>query len=674
MSPADAMVDDSRRQRRHASMQQTRSTAASTHRAQKEKSTQDSVAPWSSSILIKDTTPIPTAPTEKTEIAPTAQQLDQRNKQIQFGKNLVGYKNYCHHVPKESRDENNERHPFTPKARKSGSKRAFAGTLKAWKKALHLWDEEGPFNNEKVAATSVVTSTTATAKKKKLSLPPSSGSSSSPSPSPSSTGSASLLPTLLPWQPTSSDSYYQMQQEELFLQQQRIQAATTALWQQQQQQKIMMMQMQMMGTFPHQNDMNANNNLSHSQRTMQGMQGVQGMQAMQGMYGMNSMHGMNYSGMSGVHGMNYSGKNNNRGRKERRRSSTVEAWKNSDDRNLWKLERIAGHLARFAQDATGTHFMQSCFDDASASQIVVVYQELASSSMSTLVLHPTGNWTIKKLVETLQAHELELFFQHYVHGKVNLLSYHVHGARVLKAALIRAAKLRTRKLVSSAIHILNDLSTDLARAMCHESATHIFQRSFNVLIDDVDRSVIVKKITATSSEDVVRIGTHTFGSRALQCVIGTCAQEVGSALLSVAPSLALSAAGNFVLQSMLQNGTAGIRRNLVSCATFHLGQFSCNKHASHFVERCIDMASEEELTFMVSTMLTMVNGVPIMVGMCNNSYANFVVGSIVARLQHTGQASLKEALSNIMKMWEQQMRTTNIGDKTYCQSLAALSK
>merc|ERR1719506_514034 len=110
-----------------------------------------------------------------------------------------------------------------------------------------------------------------------------------------------------------------------------------------------MMQMQMMGAFPHQNDMNANNNLSHSQRTMQGMQ------AMQGMYGMNSMHGMNYSGMSGVHGMNYSGKNNNRGRKERRRSSTVEAWKNSDDRNLWKLERIAGHLAQFAQDATGTH-------------------------------------------------------------------------------------------------------------------------------------------------------------------------------------------------------------------------------------------------------------------------------------------------------------------------------
>jgi hypothetical protein len=351
----------------------------------------------------------------------------------------------------------------------------------------------------------------------------------------------------------------------------------------------------------------------------------------------------------------------------------VEEWKNSDDRNQWKLEKITGHLARFAQDATGTHFMQSCLDDASASQIVAVYDEL-TSSMSTLILHNTGNWTIKKLVETLQANQLESFFQDHVHGKVNSLSYHVHGARVLKAALIRAAKLRTKELVSSAIHVLQDLSTDLSRTMCHESATHIFQRSFNVLMDDVDRSFIINKIITTSGEDIVRIGTHTFGSRALQCVIGTCAEKVGSALLAVAPTLALSAAGNFVLQSMLQNGTAEIRKKLVSCATFNLGQFSCNKHASHFVERCIDMVSEEELALMVSTMLTLVNGVPIMVGMCNNSYANFVVGSIVARLQHTGQASLKEALHNIMKMWEQQMRATNVGDKTFCQSLAALSK
>jgi hypothetical protein len=105
----------------------------------------------------------------------------------------------------------------------------------------------------------------------------------------------------------------------------------------------------------------------------------------------------------------------------------------------------------------------------------------------------------------------------------------------------------------------------------------------------------------------------------------------------------------------------------------------------HFVERCIDMASEEELTMMVNAMSSPPPGsstaaaaaaaaAPVMVMMCNNNYGNFVVGSIVSRLQHTGQNGLKIKLSKIMESWEQQMRATNVGDKTYNQSMAALMK
>merc|ERR1712166_570206 len=293
-----------------------------------------------------------------------------------------------------------------------------------------------------------------------------------------------------------------------------------------------------------------------------------------------------------------------------------------------------------------------------------------------------GNWSVKKLVELLSANELEHFFQTHIVGRVNSLAYHVHGARVLKAALIRASSLKTVVLVNVALTILNDLSSDLVRAMCHESATHIFQRSFNVLSSSTQRAAIVDKLMSCSS-DLQRIGTHTYGSRALQCVIGTSAQMMAPSILKVAPALAQSAAGNFVLQSMLQNGNSTTRKKLVQTSTVHLGQFACNKHASHFVERCIDMASGEELTSMVNTMSSpppsstggpRLSNVPVMVMMCNNNYANFVVGSIVARLQHTGQNELKMELRCIMEMWEQPMRATNVGDKTFLQSMTALGK
>ena len=81
-----------------------------------------------------------------------------------------------------------------------------------------------------------------------------------------------------------------------------------------------------------------------------------------------------------------------------------------------------------------------------------------------------------------------------------------------------------------------------------------------------------------------RVGKHTFGSRALQCVLTECAsgkaeviggnvneqshtlnvsncrslELIADAVLNVVPALAQSY-GNFVLQSILQNGTGDHR-------------------------------------------------------------------------------------------------------------------
>ena len=363
----------------------------------------------------------------------------------------------------------------------------------------------------------------------------------------------------------------------------------------------------------------------------------------------------------------------------------LEQWKLSENRKQWSLNDVMGNTTAFAQDTTGTHFLQACLDEAkqgaNGAEIINVYDEL-TANMSTLILHNTGNWSVKKLVEVVGADQLEHFFHNHIVGRTPTLAYHVHGARVLKAALIRAAELKTETLINVALVLLTDLSTDLVRAMCHESATHIFQRAFNVLTTNEQREKIVSKIIEcgeNNSGDLQRIGTHTYGSRALQCLIGTCSELLAPTVLKVAPSLAQSAAGNFVLQSMLQNGNSKTRKNLVQAATFHLGQFACNKHASHFVERCIDMASEDELKKMVTTMSLPPPSLPptsppVMVVMCNNNYANFVMGSIVSRLCRWNDFLQKEQLSLIMQSWEPQMRATNVGDKTYSQSMAALGK
>ncbi|XP_059610444.1 histone RNA hairpin-binding protein [Phlebotomus argentipes] len=63
--------------------------------------------------------------------------LMRRQKQIDFGKNTIGYDNYINQVPKAERASTD---PNTPQKRFKYSRRAWDGLIKQWRKQLHAWD------------------------------------------------------------------------------------------------------------------------------------------------------------------------------------------------------------------------------------------------------------------------------------------------------------------------------------------------------------------------------------------------------------------------------------------------------------------------------------------------------------------------------------------------------
>jgi len=67
--------------------------------------------------------------------------ISQRQKQINYGHNTVGYLRYMLMVPRECRKPEN---PRTPKKEQACSKRSWDGQLKKWRRELHLWDPEDP--------------------------------------------------------------------------------------------------------------------------------------------------------------------------------------------------------------------------------------------------------------------------------------------------------------------------------------------------------------------------------------------------------------------------------------------------------------------------------------------------------------------------------------------------
>lgn len=65
--------------------------------------------------------------------------LERRQKQIDYGKNTLGYENYLKQVPKDQRTND---HPKTPPKHIKYSRRAWDGVVKVWRKQLHCFDPD----------------------------------------------------------------------------------------------------------------------------------------------------------------------------------------------------------------------------------------------------------------------------------------------------------------------------------------------------------------------------------------------------------------------------------------------------------------------------------------------------------------------------------------------------
>jgi len=70
--------------------------------------------------------------------------IEQRKRQIAYGKNTIGYQNYIKVVPKHKRKVRSMETPMTPNPEEVMPNRRWNGLVRAWRKALHNYDPPIP--------------------------------------------------------------------------------------------------------------------------------------------------------------------------------------------------------------------------------------------------------------------------------------------------------------------------------------------------------------------------------------------------------------------------------------------------------------------------------------------------------------------------------------------------
>ncbi|KAL3665880.1 hypothetical protein V7S43_009304 [Phytophthora oleae] len=81
---------------------------------------------------------VPTVKTLANEKETDPHRLAQRQKQIDYGKNTIGYDRYCAKVPRHQRRP--RKHPMTPDKTMRIGKKGFDGIIRKWRQALHEYD------------------------------------------------------------------------------------------------------------------------------------------------------------------------------------------------------------------------------------------------------------------------------------------------------------------------------------------------------------------------------------------------------------------------------------------------------------------------------------------------------------------------------------------------------
>ncbi|RWR78022.1 pumilio 12-like protein [Cinnamomum micranthum f. kanehirae] len=299
------------------------------------------------------------------------------------------------------------------------------------------------------------------------------------------------------------------------------------------------------------------------------------------------------------------------------------------------LEDLRGRMAAEAMDQNGCQFLQKKVEEGRKEDINMIFLEL-KDHLCDLMVDSFGNHLVQKLIEVCTEEQRTEAILSATRNEFKLFCtcLDIYGTRAMKKLL---EHLTTAQQICCVISALKPNTIKLSKNI---NGCHVMEHCFRQFSSDYNKPLSIK-----IADHCVEVATNRNGCCVLQkCVENAQGEQKERLMLEIVANalfLAQHEYGNYVVQFLVGLNLPHVTTNVLRQLEGNFVHLSVQKCSSNVVERCLNEANQEEVTWIIRELL----GSPNPLSLLQGAYGNYVIQSAlaVAKVSFSNQSHCSHA-------------------------------
>ncbi|XP_020256061.1 pumilio homolog 12-like isoform X2 [Asparagus officinalis] len=281
------------------------------------------------------------------------------------------------------------------------------------------------------------------------------------------------------------------------------------------------------------------------------------------------------------------------------------------------LDEVTGRIYSLSKDQHGCRFLQNKFTEGSLEDINKIFLEIIGHIVE-LMTDPFGNYLVQKLLGVCNEDQRMQIIDAITTeaGLLIKISCNMHGTRAVQKVI------ETLKTTEQVCTVVSSLKPGIVSLVKDVNGNHVAQRCLQYFSPQQTEFLLDAVVS-----HCVEIATDRQGCCVLQkCVhysYGDQRKRLISEITSYSLVLSQDPYGNYVVQYVLDQKVPWVITAVVDQLEGNFGFLSIQKHSSNVVEKCLNLAKEEDRIKIIKELMNS----PLFLQILQDAYGNYVIQS-----------------------------------------------